>query len=525
DLEGALDVCLEGAVRIAEGDGGAIMLPNEVGAFETTTHRGLPADYVDRLGVLGPDTGHVRLIAAGKPVFSTHAILTRNWDARLEPGAFRAVGVIPLVHEDRVVGCLTVISFSRDEFAPRRREALVGAASQIAQTIVRWRAEKERMRLEEQLRAAAKMEAIGRLAGGVAHDFNNILTSIRGYAELLLRSVREEDPMAEDLQEITKAADRAASLTQQLLAFSRKQIIEPRVIDLNDVIENSARMLKRMIGEDVDLIWVPDAHLTPVRVDPVQMEQVLINLAVNARDAMPDGGRLTIATANAAVDRDYASRNADASPGMYVMMSVRDTGHGMSDEVRERIFEPFFTTKEQGKGTGLGLATVYGIARQNGGFITVDSQPGAGSDFRFYLPAASEPAHAPKSPESPTAAGGAEAILVVEDEDAVRRLAKRVLERNGYRVIEAASGDEALAVGDDVAIDLVLTDVVMPHMNGRQLVEKLLARRPGLRVVFMSGYTEDAIARHGVLEDGTAFLQKPFTAADLARKIREALDR
>ncbi len=399
DLESTLAVCLEGAVRVAEADAGAVLLRDETGTFRTVAHRGLPEDFVDKLRVLGPETEHVRLIAAGKPIFSTHAQLTRNWDARLDPGAFRAVGVIPLVHESKVVGCLTVVSFSRDEYAPRRREALIGAASQIAQTVVRWRAEQERVRLEEQLRAAAKMEAIGRLAGGVAHDFNNILTSIRGYAELLLKSVRDEDPMLEDLREITKAADRAASLTQQLLAFSRKQIIEPRVIDLNEVIASSARMLQRMIGEDIDLITVPGAHLESIKVDPVQMEQVLINLAVNARDAMPAGGRLTIETANAVVDRDYASRNADAVPGVYVMMSVRDTGHGMSDEVRERIFEPFFTTKEQGKGTGLGLATVYGIARQNGGFITVESRPGEGAQFRFYLPALREPVRATKDCE------------------------------------------------------------------------------------------------------------------------------
>ncbi len=525
DLAAALDVCLQSAVRVAEGDAGAVMLVGENGAFETVAHRGLPDDFADKLRVLGPDTEHVRLIAAGKPVFSTHAVLTRNWDKRLPPGAFRAVAVIPLVHEAKVVGCLTVVSFTRDEFAPRRREALVGAGSQIAQTIVRWRTENERLRLEEQLRAAAKMEAIGRLAGGVAHDFNNILTSIRGYAELLLRSVRDEDPMAEDLKEITKAADRAASLTQQLLAFSRKQIIEPRLIDLNEVIASSNRMLERMIGEDIELVFVPGAHLTAVRADPVQMEQVLINLGVNARDAMPAGGRLTIETANAVVDRDYASRNHDTSPGAYAMMSVRDTGHGMSDEVRERIFEPFFTTKEQGKGTGLGLATVYGIARQNGGFITVDSRPDESAEFRFYLPAIREGVRAAKTPEMPAAPGGAETILVVEDEDAVRRLARRVLERNGYHVIEAGSGDEALAIGDDVTIHLVLSDVVMPRMNGRELVERLLVRRPGLRVLFMSGYTEDAIARHGVLETGTAFVQKPFTAGDLARKVRETLDR
>jgi signal transduction histidine kinase len=390
----------------------------------------------------------------------------------------------------------------------------------------RRQAEEEKAALEEQLRQAMKMEAVGRLAGGVAHDFNNILTGILGYADLLLRSLPPEDPSRAEIREIASAGERAADLTRQLLAFSRKQLIAPKVLDLNEVLANSQRMLTRIIGEDVRLLFVPGENLGRVRADPGQIEQVLINLAVNARDAMPDGGTLTVETADAVIDAAYARTQVGVTPGVYVRLAVSDSGHGMTPEVKAHLFEPFFTTKEKGKGTGLGLSTVYGIVRQNGGFVHVYSEPGRGSTFRIYFPRVEDAADALPLTAPPTAPRGTETILLVEDEEMVRRLVARVLGELGYRILTAADGGEAQSVSgaEPGRIDLLLTDVIMPGMNGKELFAHLAVARPGLRTLFMSGYTENAIAHHGVLDPGTRFLPKPFTIEHLAAKVREALD-
>ena len=384
-----------------------------------------------------------------------------------------------------------------------------------------------RKRLEEQLLQARKMEAVGMLAGGVAHDFNNILTAIIGYSELLLREINPYDPRHSDVKEIKKAADRAAALTAQLLAFSRRQILQPTVLDLNATVANMGKMLRRLIREDIDLLTVLDPALGRVKADPAQIEQVIVNLAVNARDAMPQGGKLTIETANVVLDEDYARRHAEVQPGAYVMLAVSDTGVGMDAETLSHIFEPFFTTKEVGKGTGMGLATVYGIVKQSEGHIWVYSEPGQGTTFKIYLPRIEEALESSKRVSIPAESlQGSETILLVEDEDVVREPVRRVLSQNGYTVLEARHGGEALQVCEqhEGPIHLLVTDVVMPRMSGRELAERLASLHPGMKVLYISGYTDNAIAHRGVLEPGTAFLQKPFTPYALALKVRQVLD-
>jgi len=382
--------------------------------------------------------------------------------------------------------------------------------------------------MEEQFRQAQRLEAVGRLAGGVAHDFNNILTAITGYAQLMLLDFRENDPRRTDLDEILAASQRAAALTRQLLAFSRKQVLQPRVLDLNDVVKGLEKMLRRLIGEDISLAFTAGEGLKAVRADPGQIEQVLLNLAVNARDAMPQGGKLTIETQNAELDEAYAATHAGASQGDYVMLAVSDTGIGMDAETQSHIFEPFFTTKELGKGTGLGLATVHGIVTQSGGRIEVYSEPGRGAAFKIYLPAVAGAAESlDVIPAAPGAGTGHETILVVEDDRAVREVVAETLSQRGYRVLRAADGAAALEVakGAGGGIRLLLTDIVMPGLGGRELAQALRAGHPGIRLLYMSGYTDDAVIRHGILEEGTPFLQKPFTAEVLALKVREVLDR
>ncbi len=382
-------------------------------------------------------------------------------------------------------------------------------------------------RLEDQLRQAQKMEAVGRLAGGVAHDFNNLLTAILGSTELLLRGLEPASPLRQDAAEIKKAGERAAGLTRQLLAYSRRQILQPAVLDLNRVVTDMDRLLRRLIGEDVDLVTAPAPDLGAVRADRGQIEQVIVNLALNARDAMPQGGKLTIATANAQLGPDYAETHPGATPGPYVMLAVSDTGAGMDRDTIAHLFEPFFTTKEVGKGTGLGLATVYGIVKQSEGYVAVYSEPGQGTSFKIYLPrvAADAAVTAPPAPvaEPPR---GTETVLVVEDEEAVRSLSRRALEAAGYTVLAAAAGPDALRLVERYGgpIHLLLTDVVMPGMSGRELAQQLGQRRPGLRVLYMSGYPGDAMVHRGALEPGTAFLQKPFLPEDLTRKVREVLE-
>jgi CheY-like chemotaxis protein len=372
------------------------------------------------------------------------------------------------------------------------------------------------------------MEAVGQLAGGIAHDFNNLLTVIMGRTELLLRPLKPEDPLHRGISLIRKTAGRAAELTCQLLAFSRKQVLQPRALCLNAVVSNMERMLGRVIGEDISLVTVLDPMLGRVRADPGQIEQVIMNLAVNARDAMPDGGRLTIETANVELDAARARRHAGSSAGPHVMLAVTDTGIGMPREVQAHLFEPFFTTKEPGKGTGLGLATVYGVVKQSGGYVHVYSEPGQGAAFQIYLPRVHEAVetveHETTLGESPR---GTETILLVEDEEGVRELARDILRASGYTVLDAEHGGAALLTCERYAgaIHLLVTDVVMPQMSGRELAERLTQVRPDMQVLYISGYTDDAVVRHGVREADIAFLQKPFMPDVLARKVRDVLDR
>ncbi len=385
-------------------------------------------------------------------------------------------------------------------------------------------AEAERAQLEAQLRQSQKMEAIGRLAGGVAHDFNNLLTGILGYSELIETSLNPADPICADLQEIRAAAERAAQLTSQLLAFSRKQTTAPLVVEPNAVVERSQRMLSRIIGEDVRLVFSPGDDLGHIKIDPAQLDQILVNLAVNARDAMPRGGELTIETSSSSLlDAPPLSNPAGVSERV-VQIAMTDTGHGMDEETKARIFEPFFSTKSDSQGTGLGLATVYGIVKQNHGSIAVTSEPGAGATFRICFPTVTDSVASLEAPQV-SQAGGTELVLLVEDDEMVLKLAKRSLERRGYQVLAAATGSDALVLADRQAgaIDLLLTDVVMPGMNGRELVAAMSKLQPTLKVLYTSGYTADVIARHGVLDEGTAFLQKPYDVASLCQKVRQVL--
>ncbi len=385
----------------------------------------------------------------------------------------------------------------------------------------------EKEKLQAQLQQAMKMEAVGRLAGGVAHDFNNLLTVITGYSELLLQKVEKESPLHGAVEEIKRAGERAALLTQQLLAFSRKQIIEPKVVCLNLLVAEMQAMLPRLIGENIALQSTTGKNLGSVKIDPGQFQQILMNLVVNARDAMPDGGKIVIETANADLDEGYCDLHPYVKPGRFVMLSVSDTGMGMSEEIKTHIFEPFFTTKERGKGTGLGLAMTYGAVKQSGGSIEAYSEVGIGTTIRIYLPRVEEEAVKSEKDDRPTdLPGGTETILVVEDEDSVRDLCVQILKRLGYKVLQAPNGAEAIAVAQGYVerIDLLLTDVVMPGMNGRELATQLVPHHPEIKVLFTSGYTDNVIVRHGVLDKGVSFIGKPYTPLALARKVRKVLD-
>ena len=431
----------------------------------------------------------------------------------------------PLVAQDRVLGVMAM--FARhplSEFVPK---ALVSVASALAVGMERKRAEEALRQSEERLRQAQKMEAVGRLAGGVAHDFNNLLTVITSYSDLLLEDLGSDDPKRDDIEQIRKAAEGAAALTRQLLAFSRQQVLQPKALDLKATVAGTEKLLKRLIGEDIQLTTFLAPDLGVVKADPGQIEQIIINLAVNARDAMPTGGRLTIEAANVDMDETYVRGHAPAGPGRYVMLALSDTGIGMDQQTKARIFEPFFTTKEPGKGTGLGLATVYGIVKQSGGFIWVYSEPGRGTSFKVYLPRVEEPAEpaaAPMATVEPLR--GTETVLVVEDAASVRMVTRQVLERYGYAVLEAPNGETALrlAAKHHGRIHLLLTDVVMPGLSGRQLAEQLAQLRPDMKVLYASGYADQAIVHHGILESGIAYLQKPFTPETLARSVRQVLD-
>jgi PAS domain S-box-containing protein len=385
----------------------------------------------------------------------------------------------------------------------------------------------QRRHLEEQLAQAQRMEAIGHLAGGVAHDFNNLLTVVTGYSELVLRRLGADSPVRPEIEQIKRAGERATTLTRQLLAFSRKQMLQPRVLDLNAVLSDVEHLLRRLIGENIQLAMVLGPDLKRVKADPGQMEQIIMNLAVNARDAMPEGGTLTIGTANVVLDDDYANQHVDVQPGEYVMLAVSDTGIGMDAHTRAHIFEPFFTTKVKGKGTGMGLSTVYGIVKQSGGYIWAYSEPNQGSTFKIYLPRVDEPVEMHEAgslaDELPT---GTETVLLVEDEEAVRSLVCKVLRASGYTVLESLHPSDALRIAREhpSPIHLLVTDVVMPQMSGREVANQVTLVRPSTKVLFISGYTDDAIVHHGVLDPDTAFLHKPFSPDALARKVREVLD-
>ncbi len=455
-------------------------------------------------------------------------------EALLDKAAFQERGVqsvvcVPMVFGGKLIGFLGFESIRRRKAWSEEIVTLLTIVGEIfTNALERIRVEEEKTRLEEQLRQSQKMEAIGRLAGGVAHDFNNMLTGIIGYADLLLLSLNRDHPLIGKVEEIKKAGKRAASLTQQLLAFSRKQLLQPKVLDLNAVVNDLKKMLQRLIGEDIVLETTLEPEPWPVKVDPNQMGQVLMNLVVNARDALPQGGQIIIRTANSRLDQTQGRRwGVQLQPGPYVLLAVQDNGLGMDEKTLSHIFEPFFTTKELGKGTGLGLSTVYGIIKQSEGYIWVDSRPGQGTVFQIFLPRADGFSDSlPDSSGSRTLLQGSETILVVEDNDLVRNLTREALQQFGYRVIEAANGELALKVVLEFRdpLHLLLTDVVMPGINGRELAEKVLALRPDIKVLFMSGYTDNAIVQYGILEPGLSFIEKPFSPDVLAGRIRQVLN-
>ncbi len=426
----------------------------------------------------------------------------------------RWAGELPYLRKDGSYGVADVIvAVQRD--ANGRASSIISVSRDVT----------ERKRLEAQLQQAQKMEAVGRLAGGIAHDFNNMLTAVKAYSEFLLEDLDHADARRTDVQEIAKAADRAASLTRQLLAFSRKQVLQPRPLDLNEVVEGMEKMLSRLIGEDLHIVTRLDPDLKLVEADPSQIEQVIMNLAVNARDAMPDGGVLTIETRNVLLD--HVDPAWGIEPGAHATLAITDTGVGMDAQIRAQIFEPFFTTKPVGKGTGLGLSTVYGIIKQSGGHVSVYSEPGQGSTFKVYLPHVETSAAGPVlGPAMSRLPRGSETIVLVDDDEGVRAVARRILQRAGYTVLSAPDGVEALRlIGDSsAAVHLLVTDVVMPGLGGRDLVARVRDTHPDLRVLFVSGYTEEGVRRHGVLDTESAFLEKPFTAERLSQKVREILD-
>ena len=479
-----------------------------------------------------------QVAATGRPLLlrdpaSHPSMLPEHAEAMSRLG-YHGLLTVPARVGDRVVGVLSFLTRREEGFSTEDLAIATAFASHAAVALENSRllhesrrAYDELAQTQGQLEQAQKMDAIGRLAGGVAHDFNNLLTVILGRTDILLTQIKAEDPLRRGIELIQRTAGRAAELTKQLLAFSRKQVLEAAVLDLGAVTTDMKEMLARLIGEDVALVTNLAPGLGHVKADRGQIEQVVMNLAINARDAMPQGGHLVVETANADLDDEYVRRNVGSRPGPHVMLAVSDSGVGIPRDLQKHIFEPFFTTKEQGKGTGLGLATVYGIVKQSGGYIEVDSELGRGTTFRIYLPRvdSASPA-AERGSRAATPTGGTETILLVEDEDGVRELARDILRSSGYTVLEARNGAEGLLLGErhQGPLDLLLTDVVMPRMSGRELAERMASLRPDLSVMYMSGYTDDAVIRHGVLGADTAFLQKPFTPAALVQRVRETLD-
>jgi len=436
--------------------------------------------------------------------------------------------LLPLMADGEVVGSLIVDAVEPRGFSAEEVNLAWRVAEQVSAVLAQARLREEHRQLEEQFQQAQKMEAVGRLAGGVAHDFNNLLTVIHLSTRLMERKLHPQDPLLQHVERIRDAGERATGLTRQLLAFSRREIVEPQVLDLNQVLAELDKMLRRLIGEDVELSLFPARELWPVKIDPIQVEQVVVNLAVNARDAMPAGGRLTLETANVVLDAAYTAHHLDAEPGEYVLLAVSDTGTGMSEEIKAHLFEPFFTTKEKGKGTGLGLATVFGIVKQNRGHIRAYSEVGQGTTFKIYLPRVAEGACTPLPVTTAGAAlpGGSETLLLVEDETAVRELARDILAAQGYHVLTAKDGIEGLRVAreQEGPIHLLVTDVVMPRMSGKALADELGAGHPEMQVLFTSGYTDSTIVHHGVPDEGVHFLPKPFDLDTLVQKVRAVLD-
>ncbi len=454
------------------------------------------------------------------PTFSAPAALVVLQSAGLD---------VPFIIVSGMIGEETAVAALKagaDDFMIKGRLARLGPA--IERELREAAGRRERAHLEEQLRQSQKLEAIGRLAGGVAHDFNNVLTAILGFAELLLAESSVDDPGYADLFQIKSAGQRGAGLVRQLLAFSRKQILQPQVLDVNVVVASMEKMLRQLIVEDIELRMSLMPQRALIRIDPTQLEQILINLAVNAADAMPRGGKITIATAAVRLDEGYRQQRLPVTPGDYVKLAVSDNGVGMNEEISGHIFEPFFTTKAVGKGTGLGLATVYGIVKQSGGDILVSSEPGCGTMFTVYLPLTTATAASPtdRPCDSGHAPRGSATVLLVEDDDAVRQFAGIALERAGYHVLLAGNPGEAVRLVGDSArtIDLLLSDVIMPDSEGPPLFDRLRPAHKDLRVLYMSGYADDAIMRHGVTVEGAPFLQKPFTPDQLARKVRDVLE-
>ena len=462
-----------------------------------------------------------RVWSTGQPLWIPDVVADSNFPRApfaKQEGLHGACG-FPIVSGDKVIGVLEFFSHAIREPDPDLLQMLHAIGTQIGQF-------DERTLLEEQLRQAQKMEAIGLLAGGIAHDFNNLLTVINGYSDLTLMNLAPDDPNRGGIEHIKKAGKRAAALTSQLLAFSRRQILQPKAVDLNQLVRNIEPMLRRLINEDIQMITALASGLVTVKVDPGQIDQVLVNLVVNARDAMPQGGRLLIETAN--IELEAAAGKPMSMPaGSYVTLAIKDTGTGMTPEVQARIFEPFFTTKQPGKGTGLGLPTVFGIVKQSSGHVLVSSEPGRGTTFTLYFPLAAEAAERDEPGHTQTEPlGGSETLLIVEDDDLVRSLAHTILRAHGYTVLEASNGRDALRLCEEHTgpIHLVVTDVVMPEMSGREVADRLAPRRPEMKVLYVSGYTDDAIGHHGVLHSEIAFLNKPFTPDTLLHKVRTVLD-
>ena len=462
-----------------------------------------------------------------QPIWSNDIIndpRTINIQAAKELGVHGAIA-FPISANKTVTDVVTFYSRQYLEPDEQMLEMMAYIGQQIGQFIERKEAESALKISEERLQQSQKMEAVGRLAGGIAHDFNNILTAITGYSDLTLRKLPPDSPLRRNIEGIKKAAKRAAELTSRLLAFSRKSVLQLKTVNLNETVSHVDQMLGRLIGEDIQLLTVLEPKLWPTKTDPTQIELALLNLAVNARDAMPSGGKMTIETANVILDENYTQKHTDVIPGKYVMLAVSDTGHGMDEETQSHIFEPFFTTKQKGKGTGLGLSTVYGIVKQSKGHVSFYTELGKGTTFKVYLPSVQDETVITQIPDDDYLTTGWETILLVEDEEAVRESTKEILILCGYNVIEAENGLRALEICAEYKepIHLVLTDVVMPRMNGSELATRLLSILPHTKILFMSGYTDDAIIHHGVLEEGINFIEKPFTPDSLARKIREVL--